>query len=318
MKWLINSAFITLGYSKFFPCTPAGRGFAVIYCLLGLPVVFVVLNDAGHLAEIFLQKLWNFSHRKVEFVTMHLGKLFGRTKVSRYRSNTSQPIPALFGLVLSFAWIFLVALYFDLTEEELDYGDCLFFTFITLTSIGLGEFAPNRYYYIQFFLFFFGLVLFSTAVKIFQANVAAMIQQITTAVDEDFKNRMLAGDNNPGGDKKLGGMIKAAGPFLRRLMPKDRQKEIEAKFLALENLKVASAQVNYELVDKTVDASIQMVDRMVDASLGNQDEEASAVVEQNSAETNSAVASVDATEQTSASKFRPYMLKTKDWHSASS
>jgi hypothetical protein len=108
------TVFTSIGYGNYVPITNQGKGFTMIYALIGF-VVFAYVQANVHRMIFALQT----AGKKTTFVYL---------------------------LCLNFSilccWLFLMAWYYS-SFEGWSYGDALWFSYITCTSIGFGDFAPS-------------------------------------------------------------------------------------------------------------------------------------------------------------------------------
>ncbi|KAK6058732.1 Ion channel [Cooperia oncophora] len=152
-----NSVFFTttmltsIGYGYVAPYTFAGRLFGVIYCLIGIPLTLVtVANVAKFISEtIFLihYELWKYwmrwkARRKGE---EHIDEplftededeqeILDRVKLIRF-----PPI-----VVFFFVFLYgLLASYLIQRKEQWSYVESMYFTFISILTVGFGDFRPS-------------------------------------------------------------------------------------------------------------------------------------------------------------------------------
>ncbi|XGW12291.1 hypothetical protein V3C99_013191 [Haemonchus contortus] len=152
-----NSVFFTttmltsIGYGYVAPNTFGGRLFGVIYCLIGIPLTLVtVANVAKFISEtIFLihYELWKYwmrwkARRKGEEVTNEPlftededeQEILDRVKLVRF-----PPI-----VVFLFVFLYgLLASYLIQRKEQWSYVESMYFTFISILTVGFGDFRPS-------------------------------------------------------------------------------------------------------------------------------------------------------------------------------
>ncbi|KHJ97635.1 fibronectin type III domain protein [Oesophagostomum dentatum] len=155
-----NSVFFTttmltsIGYGYVAPNTFGGRLFGVIYCLIGIPLTLVtVANVAKFISEtIFLihYELWKYwcrwkAKRKGEDVTNE-EPLFAEDEdeqeiLDRVRLVRFPPI-----VVFLFVFLYgLFAAYIIQRKEKWSYVESMYFTFISILTVGFGDFRPSEH-----------------------------------------------------------------------------------------------------------------------------------------------------------------------------
>ena len=117
----------TIGYGVFAPATPSGRCFAAFVVLAFLPL----FNHAMGLSQTYVGNLLRWLQERIcKGETLHAAKVY-----------------VCIAVVLLFSWMCLGALLFlhrkDVDEHHLDFADGLYFTYITVSTIGLGDFSYN-------------------------------------------------------------------------------------------------------------------------------------------------------------------------------
>jgi hypothetical protein len=88
-------------------------------------------------------------------------------------------IPLSAGLALSLVWMLATGFYFSYIEGW-PYTSSLYFLWISVTTVGLGDFAPTRFEFtiINFTLLFIGLSLISMCISVLQAKIENMVKRI--------------------------------------------------------------------------------------------------------------------------------------------
>jgi potassium channel subfamily K protein 10 len=127
----------TIGYGNFAPTTPGGQIFVLIFAVFSIPVAGMAFS---YLAEAFL----------LFFILLlrNVGALFGRRSTANpaVLPNTSDA-----GALIPFAalvvWIILGILVFEATEAShhtpWSHVESLYFSVVTLTTVGLGDYVPD-------------------------------------------------------------------------------------------------------------------------------------------------------------------------------
>lgn len=122
------TALTTIGFGHLAPATPEGRAVCIAYSLLGVPVNGILI---GSLGAYFGSKLKKFKKDRPA----------GRSELGRIVVLTIQVcvylIPGLICFIILPAIIFFYI-------EDWNYLDCIYFAFITLMTIGFGDFVAGR------------------------------------------------------------------------------------------------------------------------------------------------------------------------------
>lgn len=171
-KWDYTSAIVlaftivtTIGYGHIAPSTVGGRLFCVFYGLLGIPLTLLAIADHGRFLASGLQ-----------FLYVRGKSAFSRAKKKKDEEEQEQEIdeeeedslsPALL-LVIYILYLFSGSFMLGHWENNWSFLDSLYFSFISLSTIGFGDVVPKNYKYLPFVLLYIGvgLILSSTAIDI--------------------------------------------------------------------------------------------------------------------------------------------------------
>ena len=133
------------------PVTTWGKIFSVLISLLGIPLTFLFLYTG---ATVFLRTLKDVLHILLSYHTHKLTK-YGETKINVSTKRNLLP-----------AAIIILVLYFFLTAvavaeiEEFTYANALWYSFITFTTIGLGDLTQGKIFRTEGVAHQFGQALF--------------------------------------------------------------------------------------------------------------------------------------------------------------
>ncbi|XP_038237483.1 LOW QUALITY PROTEIN: potassium channel subfamily K member 6-like [Dermochelys coriacea] len=118
-----------LGYGYTTPLSDSGKAFCIFYALLGVPFTMLVLTaTVQRLARLFV-------HRPLEYLQLRLG----------YSHQVlAQAHFLLLLLAVLVAFFLLPAAIFSALEETWSYLDAFYFCFISLCTIGLGDYVPGE------------------------------------------------------------------------------------------------------------------------------------------------------------------------------
>ncbi|XP_068509106.1 potassium channel subfamily K member 17 [Syngnathus scovelli] len=115
----------TIGYGNMSPRSTSGQIFCVFFALFGIPLNVVVLNRVGKYMLVLEQNICDFLEGKT-----------GRRRCSRFFVHS---VSYLSGAVLFFIVPMLV---FQL-HEGWSYSQAIYYCFITLSTIGFGDFVAD-------------------------------------------------------------------------------------------------------------------------------------------------------------------------------
>ena len=107
------------------PCTDGGRIFCILYALVGIPLTWLMLSTLAQHINEWIGRALKYCHERV---------------LERKPTGIGLKT-ALITLVISIVMILVIAL-FGCYLEGWRYLDGIYFGFITLTTIGFGDFVP--------------------------------------------------------------------------------------------------------------------------------------------------------------------------------
>ncbi|TRY67051.1 hypothetical protein TCAL_07815 [Tigriopus californicus] len=128
------TALTTIGYGHLSPSTQAGKAVCILYSLLGIPINGVLI---GSLATFFgnrINKLKKRTSKKTQKASGFKGKRYLRV----FLEIIFYLIPGL-GI-----FVFIPAGVFCLIEDGWTYLDSFYYAFVTLTTIGFGDYVAGR------------------------------------------------------------------------------------------------------------------------------------------------------------------------------
>uniref|UniRef100_A0A224YW85 Potassium channel subfamily K member 1 n=1 Tax=Rhipicephalus zambeziensis TaxID=60191 RepID=A0A224YW85_9ACAR len=122
----------TIGYGNITPLSTGGKIFCIVYGLIGIPLTLILLSA-------FVERLLIPVTYILQFLNSRLGHL--------YQAFNIRVLHLFIVGLLVVVFFFLVpAAIFSSLEPEWDYVDSLYYCFISLTTIGLGDFTPGDSY----------------------------------------------------------------------------------------------------------------------------------------------------------------------------
>jgi len=119
----------TIGYGQQTPLSTPGKVFCMIYALIGIPFTLFLLS-------ILVEKMMRPVNQLLELMNSKLGHLYSSVQIRVLH------LCLVSGLVLLFL-LLLPALVLDLVEPVWSLFDSLYYCFISLTTVGLGDFIPG-------------------------------------------------------------------------------------------------------------------------------------------------------------------------------
>uniref|UniRef100_A0A0N4ZNU1 Potassium channel subfamily K member 18 n=1 Tax=Parastrongyloides trichosuri TaxID=131310 RepID=A0A0N4ZNU1_PARTI len=176
LTWYFSSAifysmtlFTSIGYGTIACQTVAGKVVTIIYASLGIPLMLVVLGDVGDVLLSWFIFSYNWSYHKVRR-TWNIFMI--KINYDKYliKDDDDQDFPLIGSVLIIIIYMLFISMVICLADynennEGLSFGDAFYFTFISMTTIGLGDVYPTNKN-IEFnpfipLLFLFGLALLS-------------------------------------------------------------------------------------------------------------------------------------------------------------
>ncbi|CAI5454216.1 unnamed protein product [Caenorhabditis angaria] len=203
LMWYFSSAtfysmtlFSTIGYGTITCQTFWGRTLSIIYASIGLPIMLVVLGDIGE----WFQKILTNAYIFLLFKYKQL-----RNQKSKEKKNEIV-LPMSLALFLVLAYIMICTLtikMFDHNEGNkpgIGFFDAFYFTFISLTTIGLGDVMPYNIQYSPFLAaaFLLGLALISIVNTSIYAQLYKMFFDMINNIEDTLDGIHSQTNRGPG------------------------------------------------------------------------------------------------------------------------
>ncbi|XP_078516757.1 potassium channel subfamily K member 6 [Lissotriton helveticus] len=137
-NWDFASAFFfastlvtTVGYGYTTPLSDSGKGFCIFFALIGVPFTMLVLTAS-------VQRLMAvFTYAPINYFQLQKG----------YNRHSVTKVHFVIMLLLMLVFFFLVpSAIFSAIEDSWTYLDAFYFCFISLCTIGLGDYVPGEQY----------------------------------------------------------------------------------------------------------------------------------------------------------------------------
>uniref|UniRef100_A0A8C9DPZ6 Potassium channel subfamily K member n=1 Tax=Prolemur simus TaxID=1328070 RepID=A0A8C9DPZ6_PROSS len=118
----------TVGYGYTTPLTDAGKAFSIAFALLGVPTTMLLLTASA-------QRLSLLTHAPLSRLSMRWG--WDPRRAARWHMLT------LLGVIVILCFLVPAAIFAHL-EEAWSFLDAFYFCFISLSTIGLGDYVPGE------------------------------------------------------------------------------------------------------------------------------------------------------------------------------
>lgn len=116
----------TTGYGEITPTTPAGQGFCILFCLIGIPLALAALKATGELLSFGFCRVIQLWERVI----------IGNTVVKNLETKCA--VVAFIVMLLYLALTSVVSMFVDKTGVV----ESFYSSFITFTTIGFGDYIP--------------------------------------------------------------------------------------------------------------------------------------------------------------------------------
>uniref|UniRef100_A0A8C2HN68 Potassium channel subfamily K member n=1 Tax=Cyprinus carpio TaxID=7962 RepID=A0A8C2HN68_CYPCA len=125
----------TTGYGPTVPLSDGGKAFCIIYSVVGIPFTLLFLTAV-------VQRIMEFStHRPVEY----LHRRWGMSKPLLAALHAS-----LLAIITVSCFFLIPAIIFSVLEEDWNFLESFYFCFVSLSTIGLGDYVPGEGYHQRF------------------------------------------------------------------------------------------------------------------------------------------------------------------------
>lgn len=124
-----STVLTTTGYGHTVPLSDEGKAFCIFYSLVGIPITLFFLSAiVERLVDLFSRRPVSYFHRRWAM---------SRSKLAIIHA-------ALLGTIMALIFLFIPAWIFISLEKDWNFLESLYFCFISLTTIGLGDYVPGE------------------------------------------------------------------------------------------------------------------------------------------------------------------------------
>ncbi|XP_070254227.1 potassium channel subfamily K member 6 [Myotis yumanensis] len=119
----------TVGYGYTTPLTDAGKAFSIVFALLGVPATMLLLTASAQRLSLLL------SHAPLSWLSIRWG--WDSRRLARWH------LVVLLGIMVTTCFLVPATIFAHL-EEAWSFLDAFYFCFISLSTIGLGDYVPGE------------------------------------------------------------------------------------------------------------------------------------------------------------------------------
>ncbi|KAL3875052.1 hypothetical protein ACJMK2_037990 [Sinanodonta woodiana] len=124
-----GTVILTIGYGRVSPLSEAGKAFCIIYAMIGIPLTLILFSAVVERLMIPTTMFLKFMFRKLG----HLYKVFHIQLLHLF---------IIIMLILVFIYLIPAGIFYTL-EPSWSYFDAFYYCFVSLTTIGLGDYVPG-------------------------------------------------------------------------------------------------------------------------------------------------------------------------------
>ncbi|CAJ0956308.1 unnamed protein product, partial [Mesorhabditis belari] len=182
--FLAVTTYTTIGYGNITAKTRLGRLAAMVYAVIGIPLMLMILHKLGRICLNCLDKFWDYCLRAFDFIFC--------TGYSFRQKNSDQDriteMPLILAIGVAFGYMFFCAGIFLYFEEDWDYFKSFYFFFCSLTTIGYGDVTPTKSedMFTIFVFILIGLSLVSMCINVIQLKLEKLFEEILLMLMEEY------------------------------------------------------------------------------------------------------------------------------------
>nr|CAD2205463.1 unnamed protein product [Meloidogyne enterolobii] len=230
--------YTTIGYGLPATQTSGGRLASIIYIMIGIPLFLIILAEVGKLLSHGLRKLYKKMHKMkripeaarkmsepmkaIYHMTTSLAstavgplalqilsanneeeKLEAKRKaeikaLAKASKGEKKSFPIPWALTILIVWILFSAALFCIWESEWGYMTSVYFFFVSISTVGLGDLVPTKpdMMIINFFMILIGLALLSMCVNLIQEALQKLIERLIEQYIDEIEKIAAVVTNN--------------------------------------------------------------------------------------------------------------------------
>jgi len=179
----------TIGYGHVSPLSAGGKIFCIFYAIFGIPMTLIMISACVERLLLVTNYLYDQMKKMKCFVNSF--------NIVNMQLLTYTHLTIVFAFILIFFFLIPAAV-FSSIEKEWDYLDGLYYCFVSLSTIGLGDYIPGDYHDQPFRVFYkiattfyliigvmFVMLLLSTVTQIPELNLAKLFSMENDTSDPE-------------------------------------------------------------------------------------------------------------------------------------
>uniref|UniRef100_A0A5S6QG27 Potassium channel domain-containing protein n=1 Tax=Trichuris muris TaxID=70415 RepID=A0A5S6QG27_TRIMR len=244
----------TIGYGNLVPVSAGSKAFSLVYGLIGIPLILITIANCGKFLGECMVMAYNMGRNSSKLRRLICAKMKVEKKRKQNGASSNKDIesksddqveqrhllmeelnkvglrdfvdiPASLVLAVLLVYITMGAVLFQYVENW-DFVDSLYFSFITMTTIGFGDLVPeNQAHYFSVLLYIMiGLMLTTMTIDLVGVRYIVKVHYFGRAIQDASYTLVNIG----GRLMSLDDVLKHASLFRRRVDSAASQKQIKA------------------------------------------------------------------------------------------
>ncbi|XP_014241371.1 potassium channel subfamily K member 18-like [Cimex lectularius] len=185
-----STVYTTIGYGHIAPITTAGRVLTIVYALIGIPLFLTLLADYGKILTKGIKWVWVYIRRFYYTGSCRKKPALALLDEDEYAENPDElsdefNLPVTVALSLFVLYMLIGATLFYMWEEW-TFFESFYFVFVSMATIGFGDFVPENQVYTMALVIYliFGLALTSMCINVVQEKISDTFTQATAKLGE--------------------------------------------------------------------------------------------------------------------------------------